>query len=277
MAEVEHITADNDSAIELSRTTKRVAFTDPIHSEIPPPPLTWPQRIECILATMPSCCVACMFWECCDDDDAGSSTVRKECIISGLERHWYKLSQGQTKRPVQHAQRIGTSKGLLVHFEIGAPRIATRPTLQRLCTTMRTSVLSVLTLVSVSHASPAPRSPPDDSSLLPRDHAKPYKGDLTYFGAPTGREMCGYECSGLFAAVHPAWFTVFSIPEKSYPEDPICGRKIMAWTAKGNVTLEACGMCDHCKKSTDLDVSPASFSMLGSVTERRISMEWKWL
>ncbi|KAK4629014.1 hypothetical protein CLAFUW4_08357 [Fulvia fulva] len=204
MAEVEHITADNDSAIELSRTTKRVAFTDPIHSEIPPPPLTWPQRIECILATMPSCCVACMFWECCDDDDAGSSTV-------------------------------------------------------------------------LSHASPAPRSPPDDSSLLPRDHAKPYKGDLTYFGAPTGREMCGYECSGLFAAVHPAWFTVFSIPEKSYPEDPICGRKIMAWTAKGNVTLEACGMCDHCKKSTDLDVSPASFSMLGSVTERRISMEWKWL
>lgn len=143
--------------------------------------------------------------------------------------------------------------------------------------TMRASLLFGLALFRVSYAKPAPRPLPSSPSLLLRHEPDHYNGDLTYFGAPTGREMCGYECSGLFAAVHPSWFTVFSIPEKSYPDDPICGKKILAWTTKGNVTLEACGLCEHCRKSTDLDVSPASFAQLGSVRERRISMEWKWL
>ena len=92
---------------------------------------------------------------------------------------------------------------------------ATLLSLSRFSTTMEAFLLAALTLFAVSHAIPAPRPLTNDSSLLPRHNAKPFSGDLTYYGVPTGREMCGYECSGLFAAVHPGWFTVFSIPEKS--------------------------------------------------------------
>ncbi|EME43760.1 hypothetical protein DOTSEDRAFT_34343 [Dothistroma septosporum NZE10] len=142
---------------------------------------------------------------------------------------------------------------------------------------MRASLLSGLTLFAVSCATPAPQPRTNEPPLSPRHNTKPFSGDLTYYSVPTGREMCGYECSGLFAAVHPSWFTVLSIPEKSYPDDPICGKKILAWTTKGSVTLEACGMCEHCTNAADLDVSPASFSLLGDVAERRMEMEWRWL
>ncbi len=98
-----------------------------------------------------------------------------------------------------------------------------------------------------------------------------YSGDGTFYAPGLG--SCGWtnDSSDMIAALNHIQMANGDNSNKN----PNCGKSIKVKGPKGSVTVKIVDTCPGCA-SGDVDMSPAAFQKIASLSQGRVSITWSW-